>query len=46
MIPQSAGMMSNPYGNQMFNPQMYQQQQSIMALEPQHKPVPQMYIYL
>jgi len=45
MVSQSTAMMSNPYGNQMFNPQMYQQQQPMMVLEPHQKPVSQMYLY-
>jgi len=48
MVSQAGGMMSNPYVNQLFSTQMYQQQQQPMiSLEPHHKPIPQiMYIYL
>lgn len=37
MVSQSVGMMQNPYVNQMFNSQMYQQQQSMMTLETHQK---------
>lgn len=42
IVSQSVAMMSNPYVNQLFNAQMYQQQQPMMSLETHHKqPVPQ-----
>lgn len=46
MISQSVAMMSNPYVNQLFNPQIYQQQPTMVTVEAHHKPLPQiMYIY-
>jgi len=47
VVSQAVGMMSNPYVNQLFSTQMYQQQQPLMSLEPHHKPLTQiMYIFL
>lgn len=40
LVSQSVGMMQNPYVNQMFNSQMYQQQ-SMMTLESHQKSTPQ-----
>lgn len=46
VVSQNVNMISNPYVNQLYNTQnMYQQQQSLMALEAHHKPLPQiMYV--
>jgi len=48
MNPQAAsGMLSNPYINQLFNSQMYQQQQPLITSELHHKPLTQiMYILI
>lgn len=47
VVSQAVGMMSNPYVNQLFSTQMYQQQQPLMSLESHHKPLTQiMYIFL
>lgn len=48
MIPQAAGgMLSNPYINQLFNSQIYQQQQPLITSELHHKPLNQiMYILI
>ncbi|XP_025203169.1 splicing factor, arginine/serine-rich 15 isoform X2 [Melanaphis sacchari] len=40
VVSQAVGMMSNPYVNQLFSTQMYQQQ-PMMSLESHHKPLPQ-----
>lgn len=47
MIPQTAGgMLSNPYINQLFNSQIYQQQQPLISSELHHKPLTQiMYVF-
>ncbi|XP_022181871.1 homeobox protein 2 isoform X3 [Myzus persicae] len=46
LIPQAAGgMMSNPYLNQLFNSQIYQQQQPLISSELHHKPLTQIISY-
>lgn len=43
MVSQSVGMMStNPYVNQLFNSQIFQQQPPMATLETHHKPLSQM----
>ncbi|XP_026810940.1 protein SCAF8 isoform X3 [Rhopalosiphum maidis] len=45
VVSQAVGMMSNPYVNQLFSTQMYQQQQPLMSLESHHKPLTQIISY-
>lgn len=41
MITQSVALMPNPYINQLYNSQIYQQQPTMMTVETHHKPQPQ-----